>query len=185
MIKTSSLIDFENALKLLDEKLGLANKKIEIKAIGGFVMMYYGLRDNGYTIDIDSLTVKYDHSIESIIKEVGNELGIDEDWLNTDCAELDGFLNILSEQINWIPTKYSFKNIDLKIADIIGIVRSKAKAINDGGIVPRSTDKKDLLSSLRYLGIYCIDDIESNKELDFIYTDYKMCFKFLNDIKKW
>ncbi|MBQ9518668.1 MAG: hypothetical protein IJR59_02100, partial [Firmicutes bacterium] len=139
MLKNSSLADFENALRVLDSKLEkIGINKIEVKAIGGFAMMYYGVRENGFTIDIDSLTEKYSDNVYCAIKETGIEVGIDDDWLNTDCSELDGFLGELSKEINWVESKYSFKHIDLKVADIFGLVRSKAKAINDGGLVPRS-----------------------------------------------
>lgn len=74
-MKTSSIEDFVKALYLLDEKLEKSgNTGIEIRAIGGFAMMYYGLRENGYTLDIDSLTADYKSPVKKIIREVGDEL---------------------------------------------------------------------------------------------------------------
>lgn len=58
-----------------------------------------------------------------------------------------------------------FKNIDLKVPDILGLIRSKAKAIHDGGLVPRSTDKKDLIDLLRNMEVNSIEEINSNEEL--------------------
>ena len=53
-MKNSTLKDFEKALFLLDEKLrAIGTEKIEIRAIGGFAMMYYGFRSNGYIVDIN------------------------------------------------------------------------------------------------------------------------------------
>ena len=53
MEKASTLEGFDKALFCLDSKLtGVINTKLEIKAIGGFAMMYHGIRNNGYTIDI-------------------------------------------------------------------------------------------------------------------------------------
>lgn len=185
-MKTSSIGDFEEALSLLDKKLGEAGiDLIRIRAIGGFAMMYYGFRDNGYTIDIDSLTSKYPDEVVRIIREVADENGLDEDWLNTDCATLEGFLTVLSKQINWEKSKYEFEHIDLKIADIVGLIRSKAKAIEEGGLVPRSTDKKDLLNGLRHVGITGVNALIENKEYSFIANEYPRCFEYLKMIEKW
>ncbi|MBO5561028.1 MAG: hypothetical protein J6A07_05205 [Firmicutes bacterium] len=148
-------------------------------------MMYYGIRQNGYTIDIDSLTKDYDEKVKTAVKEVGKEMNIDEDWLNTDCAMLDGFLGELSEEINWTTAKYNFKNIDLKVADIKGLLRSKAKAVNDSGLVPRSTDKKDLLALLKSMDIKSIKNLDASKELDFIKKSYPRCYDYLKSIENW
>lgn len=185
-MQNSSIKDFENALFLLDHKFNLAgSKRIVIKAIGGFAMMYYGFRENGYTIDIDSLTDNFGTDIEKLIHEVADELELDKDWLNTDCASLDGFLDDLENKIRWIDSKYDFNNIEMKIADIPGLVRSKAKAIHDGGLVPRSTDKKDLLSILRNIGIQNIKDLNANNDYCFIRTDYPRTFAYLKEISIW
>lgn len=85
MEKASTLEGFEKVLFSLDSKLsGVINKKLEIRAIGGFAMMYHGIRNNGYTIDIDSLTYKFDLIVSKLIEEVGEELGLEDDCLNTD-----------------------------------------------------------------------------------------------------
>ncbi len=168
MLKNSTIKDFEEALAMLDQELKKANIKIMIRAIGGFAMMYYGFRENGYTIDIDSLTEAYPENVLEIIQKVGHEKGIDEDWLNTDCSTLDGFLDNLSVEIDWQKANYSFDNIDLQIADVRGLIRSKAKAIQDGGVVPRSTDKKDLIAGLIHVGINNIDVLNQSKEYAFI-----------------
>ncbi len=186
MERNSSLEDFEKALVLLDNKLEkLHNVRIKIRAIGGFAMMYQGIRKNGYTIDIDSLTFEFDDKVCELIKEVGAELGLENDWLNTDCSMLDGFLDELAPVIIWEDTKYEFNNIDLKVADIWGLIESKAKAIHDGGLVPRSTDKKDLLALLRYIDIYSVEQIDMKKELERIRNKYPRCYDYLNRILEW
>ena len=103
-MKKSSIEDFRTALNKLDDLLveeGL--DAIDIYAIGGFAMLYYGVRKNGFTIDIDSLTKNYDSKVINLIKVVGAQLGLDTDWLNTDCAALDGFLS-LADTIEWKKT---------------------------------------------------------------------------------
>ncbi len=184
-MKKCTLEDFEQALFVLDKKLVLADLNIEIKAIGGFAMMYYGFRENGYTIDIDSLTPKYDDVVEKLIRETAIELSIEEDWLNTDCSNLEGFLDELSDQITWNSSKYDFIRIDLKIADIVGLIRSKDNAIHDGGIVPRSTDKKDLLAGLSKVGINNIDELNDSTDYDFIRNEYERCYEFLKTQEAW
>ncbi len=184
-MKRNSLNDFIAALNMLD---GLLEREkisgIDIYAIGGFAMLYYGIRKDGYTIDIDSLTKGYDDKVLGLVKEVGKELGIDSEWLNTDCAELEGFLG-LSEGISWKNIDYEFRHINLKIADIKGLIGTKAKAIHDGGLVPRSTDKKDLIALLKYVGIDSISTLDKSSDYGFIKQEYTRCYNYLNQIITW
>lgn len=69
-MKERELKSFEQALRLLDQKLEKINySKIVIRAIGGFAMLYRGIREHGYTIDIDSLTNDFDQEVENAVKE--------------------------------------------------------------------------------------------------------------------
>lgn len=182
----SSLEDFEKALYRLDELLVENNSEpIEVKALGGFAMMYYEVRENGYTVDIDSLTEDYDDSVIELIKNVGEQLELDADWLNTDCAKLDGYLDVLVNQIEWVPSKYSFEKIIVLIANEIGLLRSKARAVHDGGLVPRITDKKDLIALLKLQNVSCISELDMKNDLSFIKNEYKRCYEYLASMKKW
>lgn len=186
MKNNSSLEDFEKALQMLDVKLEEINHPpIVVQAIGGFAMLYRGIREHGYTIDIDSLTKDFDKPVKDLIRQVGKELDLDADWLNTDCATLDGFLTELEPEIRWEKANYEYKNIDLYVADIIGLLRSKVKAVHDGGLVPRSTDKKDMLSLLRMINILNIDELEKQESLQFIEEKHERCYQYLKEIKKW
>ena len=141
-MKESNIKIFEKALLLLDEQLEKKNHDtIVIKAIGGFAMLYNGIREHGYTIDIDSLTVEFDEEVKNLIKQIGIDMDLDEEWLNTDCATLNGFLSGLEPIIEWEKVK-RYNRIDLYVADNWGLIETKAKAIHDGGLVPRKTDKK-------------------------------------------
>ena len=112
-----SIKDFEDALYLLDEELQKTNHScIVIKAIGGFAMLYHGLQDHGYTIDIDSLTTDFDDEVKYLISLVGNKNNLDSDWINTDCTMLEGMLNDLAPNIVWEKAIYDFK----KIQEILG-----------------------------------------------------------------
>ena len=48
----------------------------------------------------------------------------------------------------------------------------------DGGIVPRSTDKKDLLAGLSKVGINNIDELNDSTDYDFIRNEYERCYDF-------
>lgn len=177
---------FEQALQLLDQKLEkIKYSKIVIQAIGGFAMLYLGIKEHGYTIDIDSLTKNFEQEVENAIKEVGNELNLEEDWLNTDCASLDGFLTELEPNIHWEKSIYNFKHIEVYIADSTGLIRSKAKAIHDGGLVPRKTDKKDLLLLLKMNKINNIFELDQRDSLKFIKEEYNQSYQYLKAIREW
>ena len=185
MIRERELEIFEKALLLLDKKLGFIHKRIIVRAIGGFAMLYLGINEHGFTIDIDTLTEKYDDDILDMIKEVGTEMNLDDEWLNNDCALLEGFLSELESKINWEKSKYEFENIDLYVADYLGLIRSKSKAVHDGGLVPRKTDKKDLLLLLKLQNINNIEDVNKRNDISFIKSNYSRTYDYLKDKKHW
>lgn len=185
MLREKGLPAFEEALKMLDKKLESIRENIVIHAIGGFVMLYYGIDDHGYTIDIDTLTKRYDDKVIEAIAEVGKELGMEKDWLNNDCATLPGFLKELDANIKWEKAKYSLNNIELYVADYIGMIRVKAKAVHDGGLVPRKTDTTDMLLLLKTNNINDIEELDNDKRLCFIKNKYNRAYKFLAEMKDW
>ena len=184
-MKESNIKIFEKALLLWDEQLEKKNHDtIVIKAIGGFAMLYNGIREHGYTIDIDSLTVEFDEEVKNLIKQIGIDMDLDEEWLNTDCATLNGFLSGLEPIIEWEKVK-RYNRIDLYFADNWGLIETKAKTIHDGGLVPRKTDKKDLLLLLKIVNINNIDEVKQNKKLKFIKEKYERTYMYLENIKEW
>ena len=185
MYKEKGLSDFEEALKMLDKKLESLGEHIVIHAIGGFVMLYYGIDDHGCTIDIDTLTKRYNDTIIEAIAEVGKECGLEKDWLNNDCASLKGFLKELDTKIKWELAKYDLKNIELYVADFIGMIRVKAKAVHDGGLVPRKTDTTDMLLLLKTNNINNIEELDNDKRVSFIKNKYNRAYKFLVEMKNW
>ena len=185
-MKEKNIEIFEQALLLLDDKLEKVNhSKVVIRAIGGFAMLYHGIREHGFTIDIDSLTKEFDIEMKNAVKEVGYEMGLEEDWVNTDCAMLDGVLTELEPSIHWEKPNEKLKNIDLYIADCNGLIRSKAKAVHDGGLVPRKTNKKDLLLLLKFCHINNIDELDMQESLRFVAEKYGRAYQYLQDMKEW
>ena len=67
------LSDFHEALSLLNDKLRENGTNIEIRAIGGYAMLYHKLREGGYTMDVDTATESYSNDVNRLIKEVAQE----------------------------------------------------------------------------------------------------------------
>ena len=65
------------------------------------------------------------------------------------------------------------------------MIRVKAKAVHDGGLVPRKTDKKDLMLMLKKININSIYELDGDLELGFIKKEYSRTYKFLADMKEW
>ena len=77
------------------------------------------------------------------------------------------------------------KDINLMVADISGLIKTKAKAIHDGGLVPRTTDKKDLVAALKYIGIDNIQALDTRPEYGFIKERFGRCYNYLTQIQEW
>lgn len=98
---------------------------------------------------------------------------------------MDGFLSELEPEIRWERAEYQYENIELYVADIIGLLKSKVKAVHDGGLVQRSTDKKDMLSLLRLINITNIQELYKEESLKFIEEKYKRTYQYLKDVSDW
>ncbi len=56
-------------MKNLNDKLVAIGKYIEVRAIGGYAMLYNGLRSGGYTVDVDTVTEDYSDDIKRLVVE--------------------------------------------------------------------------------------------------------------------
>ena len=181
-----SLKDFDKALQSLNEKLVSLGKFIEIRSIGGYAMMRHGLRldeqDTGYTEDIDSITDGYEDDIRNLLVEVAKELDLLPDWLNSDSLYLPEVSEV-KNKLNWIEDK-SYSNITLYYADLLSLLLLKVRAIEGGGLVPRKTDKNDMIKILKHMDVYSIQQLKNNKALDFI-KQYQRCYEYLVGKGKW
>lgn len=178
-----SLVDFEEALTLLNEKLCAHNLTIEIRAIGGFAMLYNKLRSGGYTMDVDTATKDMSEEVQVLIHEVAEEKGLDEDWINNDSFKLTEVTEIIGK-LEWI-TDDSYSNIRLYIAKIQSLLLLKVRAIHYAGLVPRITDQTDVLDILAFLGIHTIEEVKRNTLTKEIEKKYPRCFDFLKKTQKW
>ena len=149
---------FINLLRDLDKRLdGLA--KIDIKAFGGFSILYYSkifaLQAREVTFDIDSATNDWPLEVEEAIFDIseGHD-NIDYDWLNNSWLRQQDYQDELLEEVEWGKVGIGLKNITLYIADIESLFKLKLRAISDkihGGEKPRAKDLIDLTSILNVM----------------------------------
>lgn len=178
-----SLDDFKSALETLNEKLRSEGITIEIRAIGGFAMLYNRLREGGYTMDVDTATQDMSENVMELIRKVAEEKGLDEDWINNDSYRLSEVTEIIDD-LEWIVDK-TYSNIDLYVAEITSLLLLKVRAIHYAGLVPRITDQTDLLDILAFLGIHSVEELKTNKLTKSIEKKYPRCFAFLSKTGKW
>lgn len=148
-------VELENALALLDEKLERlgVQQPIEIKAIGGFALLKHGIREEerAYTVDIDTVTRDYAAQVVAAIEEVATETQLDSDWLNNynvmdnDPEHVESMLDA-----KWLPQDLGLRNIDVSIASIETLTRSKIIASDNAEFSERLQDVPDLLDLLEH-----------------------------------
>lgn len=157
--------EFVDVLRMLDEKLDSRGYrgKVDIHAIGGFALSWHGIRESG-TGDIDTVTASYPDDVVECIREVGREADISENWLNNDCVLTYDPDDIVGDEdvcfhdsalgASYGDSGVGFSHIDLKVADIDTLVRSKVEAVNLGfGSTRTSKDLVDLGKLFQSQGI--------------------------------
>ncbi|MCR4814843.1 MAG: hypothetical protein K5879_08480 [Lachnospiraceae bacterium] len=177
-----TLDDFKDALEALNDKLKNHHITIEIRAIGGFAMLYNKLRSGGYTMDVDTATRDMTEEVQELIREVAEEKGLDEDWINNDSYGLPEVTEIIGK-LEWI-TDNSYSNIMLYIAKIESLLLLKVRAVHFAGLVPRITDQTDVLDILAFLGIHTIEEVKQNPLTKSFEKKYPRCFEFLKNTEK-
>jgi hypothetical protein len=166
-----TLDEFKQALQLLDSKLKKLHENnsglpIAINAIGGFALMYHNVRVSALTFDIDTITMNYSSDVENAIKEVSVELNIADDWLNNynvlenDIKTIEAMLRPRWEKSNW-----EFEKIELSVADLEALLRSKLMAAEDDRLTDRMQDYPDLLAICVALGCDSIDEVVEQCEV--------------------
>ena len=159
------LNDFYNALKTLDKKLEYCKdqkKSMNIKAIGGFALLFHNIRKNGYTADIDTVTIDYNENIINLIEETAKEYDFPLDWINN-YNVLENDIKTIEEMIDpiWEREDIGLKNINLWIGDIETLMNSKIIAVEDTEISGRVQDLPDLIDILKHLKIDSVKKLNS------------------------
>jgi hypothetical protein len=120
------------ALDLLDSRLAESGcSRVEVKIVGGFALILQGVRDGGFTQDIDSMTRSYDPYISHLIAQVGREMGIKLGWLNADMVLDDpDIIEGIVGEVSFTPFG-SYKALDVSLADLPTLLRLKIVAAGD------------------------------------------------------
>jgi hypothetical protein len=154
-----SLAQLERALEVLDGKLkrlGL-NAPVQIRAIGGFALMKYGIRaaDRAFTVDIDSVTGDFAPEVMAAIHEVADELNLERDWINNDNVMDGDDAELVASiyQARWIDDDTAYESIRLQLASVSTLTRAKIIAADTAEFSGRAQDLPDLLELLRFQGI--------------------------------
>ncbi|MCL2024878.1 MAG: hypothetical protein FWG78_03795 [Coriobacteriia bacterium] len=148
-------------LKALDNELGSAglgeDHTIVLDAVGGFSLMYYGMRgDHALSRDIDIVN-KLDRNAYEIAQSIDSS-----NWLNDDIRNvLPKIMPEIRDHLEFAEdTRYKFKHIRLRIATLDTVFRMKLDALlrtaRDGhGLLStqRLQDVSDLRSLLGYMNI--------------------------------
>lgn len=161
------LEELVGALHELDGELSAREAgPMEVRALGGFALAYRGLRPEGLTVDIDTATPTYPADVRRAIEAVAERRGLAGDWVNNqtvfsfgdvvgpdDVAALDDMLDA-----RYLPVEDErFDNIDLQVADVPTLVKSKAYAVCDIELGWR--DEKDLADLVSALAAVGVDDV--------------------------
>ncbi len=190
------LDDFKRAFEKLDieidKEIKSGDKELEelspliVKAIGGFALLYHELRIGAVTADIDS-TVGIPSCYKKIIKRVGKELDIPEDWLNdhskSDMALVEG---------KWESISWKLRHIQVYVLNTRELMLDKcgwAERNLSGNMLTDRDDVKDLndfLGILWKLGIRYsnIDELRTElSKFNFDIDDYPNVKQYIeNDL---
>ena len=177
---TLSLEEFADLLGQLDRFIGAHNPELnlEVRAIGGFSLMYHDKQTSLVLLrkgssDIDTLT-HLPQSVATMVDIIATNNDVNSDWLNDCCYANHNFEEEFEPYITWEPTEYTFKHIDLKVANPKGILLMKLRAVCDAlefagypdnpevlAAELRTQDVMDTVSLLRFLGIETVADLEA------------------------
>lgn len=158
-----NLDDFKIAFKKLDvyidDAINEGNSLFEesnpliVRAIGGFALIYHNLRFGGVTADVDDVC-EIPLCYKDLIKKVGHDLGIPEDWLN------DHSQSTLSDNYGkWEPVDWELKHICLYVLNTRELLIDKIgwaeKNLSGVSMTDRDIlkDYNDFLGILWKLGI--------------------------------
>lgn len=171
MSKMMNLDRFIDLLKKLDDILSEKNIFIDIKAIGGFAMIYwakqYNQQGRAASRDIDSLSKLSDEVIK-IIALIGEKENVDENWLNNEWLSVKKGMEELEYFATWSHlTEFGFKNIELYVLDLETLFFFKMRAIDDkinsATEPPRAQDVRDVYLIMKLFDEHDIYNIKNTK----------------------
>jgi hypothetical protein len=155
------------ALEELDSNLsekGIA--KLEIKIVGGFALILQGVRENGFTQDIDSMTKRFDADVSEAIAEIGKRLGIKLGWLNADMVLDDpAIIRDIVGEVTFCAFG-DYRVLQVSVADLPSLLRLKIVAAGDnleivGDMIEYERHLQDIKGIIKALGIANSSSLES------------------------
>ncbi|MDR1358783.1 MAG: hypothetical protein LBJ48_05465 [Coriobacteriales bacterium] len=168
-----------SALSSLDNKLAKAGSDpVEIRIVGGFALILRGVRETGFTQDIDSMTRDFDPQVKQLIAQTGRELGLKLGWLNADMVLDD------PEVISMIVGEMNFENFEsfddyrvlhVSVADLPTLLKLKIVAAGDTLLVRDDIEHerhaRDLVALLNALEIDSAESLMSIAPLSAEYPE--------------
>ena len=158
MVEPDAICKLLEALDTLDNKLALAGYgKVEIRIVGDFALIIHGIRDTGFTQDIDSMTRDFDPFVKQLIAETGLELGLKLGWLNADMVLDDpGVIELIIGE-TLFEDYGDYQALDVKVADLSTLLKLKIVAAGDTILVHDDIEHRrharDLVALLKAFGI--------------------------------
>lgn len=163
--KRLTLVQINNLLTELDKELDQVgyDKTIPIRTLGGYAMLYHGLRrDNPTTPDLDTATPAFDAMTKRAKNAVAKRHNLTSHWLNNDAVlavngETDWDDVSVSDAIidaHYADAGLGLKHLDVQVADIDTLMRAKAMAACDIWSERGDKDMDDCLSILDHEHIH-------------------------------
>ncbi|MDR0514794.1 MAG: hypothetical protein LBG81_06510 [Coriobacteriaceae bacterium] len=120
------------ALEMLDEKLYEQKADpLDIRIVGGFALIMQGIRESGFTQDIDSMTRGFSAETTRTIAQIGKELEIKLGWLNADMVLDDPeIIEDVVGEVKFEPYG-KYRVLRVSLADLPTLLRLKIVAAGD------------------------------------------------------
>ena len=155
-----SIGQFVYALRALDAELrdiGVS-EPVKVRATGGFALLSHGLREDGYTVDIDTITADYEPRVRDAINRVAHDLHLERDWINNQAVGDSVEETMEALDAVFIAQDYGLERIDLSVADVPTLTRAKAIVVDVDAMSGRTRDWDDLVSLMERQGITSHED---------------------------
>lgn len=164
------LEDFTESLRALDAELDAEldargyQGELEIRALGGFALLAHGLRESGYTADIDTATPDLTPVERAAVLAVAKALDLPPDWLNNDVVmgydgettwdDVDALDVMLEADCELLDLPGGLTHVSVSVATLETLAKAKAYACEDIGFGRTPKDADDLMEVCARLGAH-------------------------------
>ncbi len=151
----------QRALRRLSERIGLRGRRARIHIAGGAALVL-GHRRARSTIDVDALSIDEREVVLSASREVAEDLGLDEAWLNDDVRDLFFRTSLVLESGGSGPTVFESPYLVVTTATASQLLAMKAQASRDA-------DAEDIAFLMRELQVADMDQVREIHDAAFPY----------------